>query len=111
MSGRRVRSTQRKEYLASVLFNQLSLKFTQIIPTGECFIIVCLTDDDVDTMIAAKGVDTLRSKKLKTIIPSHFRAKKSIIVKGLDKEITKQSGDELKDEIEGKNPWAKVEEV
>lgn len=45
------------------------------------------------------------------VVPPPLRARKSIIVRRLDHEITTFTCDEIKLEIEGKNIWAKVDEV
>lgn len=45
------------------------------------------------------------------MVPPPLRAKKSIVLKRLDHEITGYDTDEIKDDLENRNIWAKVEEI
>lgn len=73
--------------------------------------VVCNTGNYVNTMISAKGPDVIKKRKFETVIPPDLKAKKSVILKGRDKDLTHQTEEELKYEMETKNTWAKVEEV
>lgn len=104
-------SIGRKNELCGQVYG-LGVKFSRIIPTGDTFVVVCLTEEDVDKLIATSAVTTLHNNQFDVIIPPFLKAKKTVIAKRLDRDITTTfSDEELKQDIEERNAWAKVEEV
>ena len=103
-------STDNKNGLCNAIYEQ-GIKFSRIIPTGDTFIVVCLSEDEVDKLIATPTSTELKSKKFEVVIPPHLKAKKTVIVKRLDRDLTVQSVEALSCDIEQRNHWAKVEET
>lgn len=87
------------------------MKFSRIIEANEAYIVVCLEDDDVDKTISTRVNDELKDTCFDVVVPPPLRAKKSIIVRRLDQEVTSYSIDEIKQDIEERNIWAKTDEV
>lgn len=118
MNTRRVRvrplqggtGLQRKNDLSTLIYDH-GIKFTRIIPTGEVFIVVCLTDNDVDKLNSGTVTDCLKGKQFEVIIPPFMKAKKTVVLKRVDRDITGLSIEDLIADIENRNDWIKIEEL
>lgn len=118
MSGRvKLRSLRggttknRKDELIDLLYAKVKVKFTKILSTTDSFVVICATENDVDKLISCQTVTTLKRHDYEVSIPPHLRAKKSVVLKGLDEDITKHDEEDIKRDIEERNSWANVEEV
>lgn len=103
-------TTERKSKLRYTLFEH-GVKFSRLIEDNEAYIVVCHSDDDVDLSISTEIINKLKKDNFEVVVPPPLRARKSIIIRRLDHEITAFGNDEIKAEIEDKNIWAKVDEV
>ena len=103
-------STNRKSELSAELF-RLGVKHSKIIPTKDTFIVICLNEENVDKLICHNSTEVLKSKNFEVNIPPHLRAKKTVVIKGLDTEVNKIAEADLIRDVEYKNEWAKIEEV
>ena len=118
MSSKRVKvrplrggtSATTKNDLCNTMYEQ-GIKFSRIIPTGDTLVVVCLNEDEVDKLIATPTTTELRSKQFEVLIPPHLKAKKTVIIKRLDRDLTEQPVDVISRDIEERNLWAKVEET
>lgn len=75
--------------------------------------IICLTEEDVDKLTAATTIDNFKETELRSdhSPPSPLKAKKTVIIKCLDRNITTPAKEELKQDIQKRNTWYKMEEV
>lgn len=104
-------STQRNDDLCSLICG-LGINFSKCLPTNnDTFVVVCPDEANVDLLISNKTMSTLNKNGFQIAIPPQLKAKKTIVLKSLDKRINKYTEEELKQDIEEKNAWAKVEEV
>lgn len=103
-------TTERKSKLRYTVYEQ-GVKFSRLIEASEAYICVCHSDDDVDLISSNEIINKLKRDSFEVVVPPPLRAKKSIIIRRLDHEITSFSNDEIKAEIEDKNIWSKVDEV
>ena len=105
-------SQQRNDELCQAVFSE-GINFSKSIPaSNDTFVIVCKDDSDVDNLISEKTIMKLKKKDFDLNIPPQLRAKKTIIIKGLDKRVsTNNDEDTLLKEIESRNEWATVEQV
>lgn len=118
MASKRVRiksleggtTIQRKSLLRGILFSA-GVKFSRLIEANDAFIAACLDDDDVDKCISIQVRDKLKDRKFEVIIPPPLRARKSIVIRRLEPEVTSNDEQTILDEIETYNDWAKLEEV
>ena len=118
MSGKRVRVrplrggdlASTKNELCSAIYQE-GVKFSRIIPTGDTHVVVCLGEDDVNKMIANETINKLRQKQFEIIVPPHLKAKKTIMVKRIDRDMTALPVEVLKADLEERNEWAIIEEV
>ena len=99
-----------KNELCSTIYNE-GIKFSRIIPTGDTLIVVCLSEEQVDKLIATTTVQKLKEKSFEVIIPPHLKARKTVFIRRLDKDLTELPIEILKQDIEHRNNWAMVEEV
>lgn len=106
--GKNVRS---RNHLMDILFNKLSVRFTKLIDAPDSYVVLCLNEDEVNKVISHNGVAELMKHSFNVIIPPHLKAKKTVILRGLDKEITTLTEEELKRDLEERNNWLKVEEI
>ncbi|KAG7157111.1 hypothetical protein Hamer_G025200, partial [Homarus americanus] len=76
------------------------------------FIALFLTENDVDLLLSSESTRKLKSAKFEVVVPPQLQARKSIVVKRLDKVITEEASEQqLVSDIEHRTQWAKVEEV
>lgn len=104
-------SPQRNDELCGLIC-ELGIKFSKCLPANnDSFVVVCADELNVDMLISPKTTTALDKKGFQIAIPPQLKAKKTIILKSLDKRINKETEEDLKTDIENKNTWAKVEEV
>ena len=99
-----------KNELCNAIYEE-GIKFSRIIPTGDTLVVVCLSEDEVDRLIASATTTALLNKQFQVIIPPHLKAKKTVIVRRIDKDLTEQHVNVIKEDIEHRNDWAEVEEI
>ena len=73
--------------------------------------VMCNSDRDVDNLLSHECVTALKSKDCLPIIPADLRAKRGVLVRGIDSTLFQFSVDEIIEEINSKNPWLIVDEV
>lgn len=101
---------QRKSLLRERLYEN-GVKFSRLIQAPDSFICICLSDNDVDLTISTKLIDKLKKIHFDVVIPPPLRAKKSVIIRRLDPDVTDHSEEEIKHDIERRNVWAKIDEI
>lgn len=102
---------QTKLRLSKLLFDKIKLKFVKIVEAGDSFVVVCLNEDSVDLLISTKTIITLRNENFDIVMPPHLRARKCIVVRGIDSDIHEWTTEQIKDDLNNRNEWASVEEV
>lgn len=102
---------QKRSELSNFIFAQLKVKFTKIVPAGDCFAVVCLDESNVDKLITANSIAALRSHQFEVVLPPHLRARKCVVVRGLDLTLHSWTETEIEADLEQRNDWATVEEV
>lgn len=100
-----------REKLSDLLFQRLKLKYSRIMEAGDCFAVVCLNEENVDHLISANSINTLKQFGFDIILPPHLRARKCVIIRGMDKSVHKWTEDQFKLDLESRNEWAKVDSV
>lgn len=78
---------------------------------GDCYVVVCLNEDNVDHLISSNSINVLRSNNFEVVLPPHLRARKCIVIRGIDKDIQKWTEEEMKLDLEARNEWAQIEAV
>ena len=103
MSGRRVRirplqggtTVGKKNDLSSSMYNE-GIKFSRIIPTGDTYVVVCLSEEEVDKLIAYSTIEKLKNKQFEVIVPPHLKARKTVIIKQVDRDLTEMTTEEIR---------------
>lgn len=104
-------SPQRKKTLLALLKDTLRVRFSKLTEAGDSFVVVCLSDDDVNKLIKSANFEKFREKQFKPVIPPHLRALRSLFLRDVDPEIMEYTEEDIFHEIQRENQWAKVEEV
>lgn len=89
----------------------LNSPFTRLFDTGDGFKAVCRNQDDVDKILSIKGMTELKKIGLQVVTPPEIRARRSVFVRQLDHDFGKNTAEEIKQELEDKNEWMKIDEV
>lgn len=100
-----------REQLSKILFEKLKVKYARIVEAGDCFAVVCLDESNVDLLISTSSITTLRQHRFDIVLPPHLRARKCIVVRWLDSDLHKWTVDQLREDLEARNGWAKIDEV
>lgn len=100
----------KRNLIRDTLFNK-GVKFSKIVEARDAYIVVCFDEEDVDKTLASEITNKLSDNGLDVVIPPPLRAKKSVVVRRLDKEITQNNAEDIAKEVEKWNPWSKVDEV
>ena len=103
-------TTTAKNELCALIYDE-GIKFSRMIPTRDTFTVVCLSEEEVDLLIATNTIEKLRSKQYEVIVPPHLKARKTVVIKRLDRDVTMMSEEALKQDLEMRNCWVKVEEI
>lgn len=119
MSSKRVKirpqagglTQEARKSLSKLLFERMKIKYSRIVEAGDCYAVVCLDEANVDLLIQTNSIKTLKDNGFDLIMPPHLRARKCVIVRGLDSELNTWNEAQLKEDMEIRNEWAKIEEV
>lgn len=102
---------EKRKILTNILFDDLKIKFSRIVETGDCYVVVCLDENNVDHLIMTNSITLLRNHNFEVILPPDLRAKKCIVVRSIDTSVQSWDADFMKEDIQNRNSWAEVEEV
>lgn len=103
-------NSTKKIALRETLFKN-GVKISKIIDTKDSLLAICYEEKDVDAALTDNVKLNLTNHNLVPVIPPPLRAKKSVIVRRLDRDVTDNTVDDIAEEIEHGNQWAKVEEI
>ena len=89
----------------------LKAPFTRLFDTGDGYKAICRNSDDADKILSNLGVAEFAKIGITVVTPPEIRAKRSVFIRQLHTSFGKHTPEEIKQELEDKNEWAKVEEV
>ena len=89
----------------------LKAPFTRLFDTGDGYKAICRNNDDADKILSNLGVAEFAKIGIMVVTPPEVRAKRSVFIRQLHSSFGSHTAEEIKEEIEDKNDWAKVEEV
>lgn len=100
-----------KQDLARLAYGTLNVPFTRIFNTYEGFKVLCRSEDDADKVLSNEAAVELKKIGLQVLVPFEMNIKRSIFIKRLDHIIGERLPEEIKNELEKENKWAKITEV
>ena len=87
------------------------VKIVKIFERPEEYVVLCSTLDDSEKLLSPRVIRAMSACNLTPVLPFALRAQRSLLVFHLDSLIFDHSTQEIKDEIQERNPWATVTEV
>ena len=97
--------TQQKTLLETLAKNDIYV--TRIITIDDGYIVLTHSDDDMDRIFQTECQAALNVRGFIPTMPPELKAKRSIILFRVDDIIYNNEEDEIKEEIERRNGWAK----
>ena len=73
--------------------------------------VVISSDEVIEKLLTPKIKETLQKDDFEVLTPPQFNANRTLVVRNVDSIITSIEEDELKNDIERRNDWAKVSDV
>lgn len=102
---------EKKNDLSGIIHEKLKIKYSRIMEAGDSFVVVCLDELNVDLLISANSIATLKRQHYEVVLPPHLRARKCVICRNLDSDLHNWSEERLHEDLENRNEWAKIEQV
>ena len=87
------------------------VKIVKIFERPEEYVVLCSTLDDSEKLLSPHVIRAMSACNLTPVLPFALRAQRSLLVFHLDSLIFDHSTQEIKDEIQERNPWATVTRV
>ena len=87
------------------------VKVTQLIPARDAIVVVTATTRDADSMFSAAKLTSLEKDGFSAIMPLNLKAHRTVICTRLDDLAYDNKVEDIMDEIEKEQTWAKVQEV
>lgn len=100
-----------QQELAQVTFGHLNVPFIRIFSTSDGFKVICRNEQDADKLLSNEAEKELKKIGVFVLTPPEIKAKRSIFIRNLDYIIGQHTEEELKEELEKENDWAKITEI
>ena len=100
----------RKQLLWSKLMN-LNLMIYKILDPSRYYFKIITSEEIIDKLISTSIKEKLRKDDFEVMVPPEYNANKTIVLRNLDSLITEVESEELKEDVERRNPWIKVIEI
>lgn len=97
--------------VTELAYGKFNVPFTRIFQTNEGYKAICRNDDDADKMLTDEARQAFAAIGLNIIMPPEIKAKRTIFVRKVDKEIGSHTAEEIKANLELNNQWMKIAEV
>lgn len=97
--------------VTKLAYGTFNVPFTRIFQTNEGYKAICKDDRDADKLLTQAAKEEFLKAGIIVIMPPELRAKRSIFVRQVDGEVGIHSAQELKEDIERRNTWARINEV
>ena len=99
------------EQITELAYVGLGVPFTRLFKTPEGYKAVCRNDRDLEKLLSKFAREEFNKHGITVITPPELRCKKSVFVRKLSYQVGKHTAEQLKQDIELRNSWAKIEEV
>lgn len=99
------------EDIIQLAYGKYNVPFTRIYKTNEGFKVICRNDQEADKLLTNEAKKDFEHLGTQVIIPPELNAKKTIFIRRVDRRISDNTENEIKEEMERVNTWLKIEEV
>lgn len=100
-----------RDKITEIAYGKLNIPLTRLYDSPDGYKAVCKDLNDVDILLSQKSIEIFDKEGIIVITPPEIKAQRSVFIRNLDYTIGQHSPEDIKDEIEGKNSWIKIEEV
>ena len=100
----------RKKLLWTKLMN-LNLLVYKVEALSRSGFLIISSDDVIERLMTPSVKENLLKDNLEVVTPLEFQANRTIVLRNIDSIITTIDSDELKEDLEQRNDWLKVQEV
>ena len=100
----------RKKLLWGKLMN-LNLLIYSLKEVSRNIFLLITSDEIVDRLLTNNIRESLKKDDFEVLTPPEHNAKRTIVLRNIDSLITTIENEELKNDIENRNPWLKVTEI
>lgn len=74
-------------------------------------VVVTAREEDADSLLNNETVKALKKEGYDPLLPPEVRARRSVLCHGVDQLIYDHTKPNIEDELEKKNPWAKIKQI
>jgi len=103
-------SSSRREALLQALFDA-EIRTLRVITTNDQFVIICQDESNAEAVFTPETTTMLKNKGFEPQMPPELKAKLTLVLKQLDRELVKENPEEIKEEIERNLPEAKIGDI
>lgn len=96
--------------LLGICYNN-NVKITKVRESDDGYLVFCSSVEDVDALFTSKVQALLSACSLNCVMPPEVRAKRSVIVRGIDSIVYRNEAHDIMEEIRSRNTWADVVDV
>ena len=100
----------RKQVLWNILMRSNLLVY-QMKELGRSAFLIISSDEVVEKLLSTNMKEKLKKENFEVQTPPEFIANKTIVLRNVDAMITQVDPEELRQDLENRNDWIKVEEV
>ena len=104
-------ANSRRRYLLWKCIGAAQIKGVQKIECGRAAFYVIGDDEALEKFMSPETRTIFQDQELEIQDPPEYNAKKTIVVKGVDTQVSEYSPDDIVKSVERENEWAKVAQV
>ncbi len=105
------RTTTDRQKIFHTTFKELDAPLIRLTDTTNGFYAVTDDASAIDKLTSRKATELFRKINLTPIVPPDLRAKRTIFVRQLDRDVGSHTADELKHEITSQQSWLQIQEI
>jgi len=100
-------SPAKREALLQALFDA-EIRTLRVITAHDHYIIICQDETNAEALFTPATTETLRKKGFEPQMPPELKAKLTLVLKQLDRELVKETPENIKEELEKTMPETKI---
>jgi len=100
-------SPSKREALLQALFDA-EIRTLRIITAHDHFLIICQDERNAEALFTTHCIDQLKEKGFEPLMPPELKAKLTLVLKQLDRELVKETPEAIKEELERNLPDTQI---